>query len=52
MKEFPILSLTSKEQENLLKKLKTEINKQNEIKSKIAELRGEIDKLIYEEVKR
>ena len=47
MKEFPIPNLSKEEQDRLLQKLKIEINKQNEIKSKVAELRLEIEQAIY-----
>lgn len=50
MREFPMPDISLKEQHRIVDEIHTEITKQNDIMTKIANLRREIDKIIQETI--
>lgn len=46
IREFPLIDIPLEEQQRIVEEIQTEINKQNEIKNRIANLRRDIDQII------
>ena len=46
VREFPLIDIPLVEQQRIVEEIQTEIDKQNEIKNRIAKLRRDIDQII------
>lgn len=46
VREFPLIDIPLAEQQRIVEEIQTEIDKQNEIKNRIAKLRRDIDQII------